>query len=145
MDTKGFGGKKVKKTIKVTSNDPLNKRFNLVITGQVKQFAKISPSRVRLSGKPDDLLERTVKISPLSEYPFEIVSVKTQKNKNIKTDLKEVKGEGVLEYELTITNIQKNQGSYHDSVILKTSSKVKPEITIKVSGYIMPKPTKPKS
>lgn len=109
-----------------------------MITGKVTRFAEISPSRIRLSGKAEEMLERTISIKPREEYPFEILSVKTRKSSNITTELKEIKTDAGIEYELKVTNIRKDKGSYRDSIILKTNSKVKPEITINVSGYIMP-------
>lgn len=98
----------------------------------------ITPSRIRLSGKADTALERMVKIIPIKEYPFDIISVEPKTKKNITCELKTIKGDSGNEYELLIKNIQKNKGSYSDSITIKTSSQIKPEITLKVSGYIMP-------
>ncbi len=76
-----------------------------------------------------------VKIIPEKKYPFRIVNVSKRKS-DISFELNEVKGSKRTEYVLTIKNLKKKKGRYHDTIKIKTNSNVKPEIPIQVYGNI---------
>jgi hypothetical protein len=102
----------------------------------VEKFVTIKPARVRLSGFVGHPITRTVTIIPEEKYPFKILEVKATDGRNIRYELTErpaAEGKG---YTLSIENTKKETGRYHDVIRLKTDSFIKPEIQIRVSGYV---------
>jgi len=80
---------------------------------------------------------RTVKIIPEEKYPFKIVGDRTIHNQNFHYKLEEVKRSTKTEYVLTVENLKKEKGRYSDTIKLKTDSKIRPEIRIRVYGNIL--------
>ena len=78
-----------------------------------------------------------LKIVELEKQPEPKVDVD---QKQIFSELKEVKESKRMEYLLTIQNLKKEKGKYHDTIKIKTDSKVKPEIHLNVHGNIREKP-----
>ncbi len=127
------------KSIRVETNDPQNKSFNLIITGYVEKFATISPSRLRLSGESGASIKSSANIIPEKKYPFKILSVSAKNGDNIQQELKEVEHPEGKGYLLTVENIRTDGGRYFDIITLKTDSKIRPEIQISVYGDISSK------
>jgi hypothetical protein len=50
--------------------------------------------------------------------------------------LGEVKKSGAMAYELEVENLRQTTGRYYDTIVLKTDSKVRPELKVKVYGYL---------
>lgn len=136
MNTRGFGGRKLRKTIKVETNDPKRQNFNLVVTGAVEKFATISPSRVRLTGALGQPIRTAVNIIPEKAYPFRILKTDAREGKYIRFDLKEVKHDKGLGYLLTVENLKKEPGRYFDTINLETDSTIQPKIFVRVYGNI---------
>ena len=82
----------------------------------------------------------TVKIIPEAKYPFKIEEVRAQKGKDIRFELKPLEDQKQVGYQLIVQNLKKTKGRYSDVIILKTDSKVKPELKINVHGDILDKP-----
>lgn len=124
------------KTSYVKSNDPENPKQELIITGLVEQFADISPgSVIHLTGNAKEPLKQTVTIVPRENNPFTITKVTAVKGENIAYQLipRKPESEG---YELVIENKKQEEGRFGDTIILETSSQVKPMIYIRVIGDI---------
>ena len=136
VETEGSGGKKLKKTITVFTNDEKNAIIPLTIEGDVEKFATILPNKVRFIGNIDNELKKDVRIIPEEKYPFKIVNVSAKKHSDINFELNEVKGLSKTEYVLTVWNLKKEKGRYHDTIYIKTSSDAKKDIKIHVSGNI---------
>jgi hypothetical protein len=102
------------------------------MTGFVDKFATILPRRVQLTGKKGAPISVAVKIVPEKKYPFEIQSVKAKLGRDIKVKIEK---DGST-YMLMVENIRADVGKYQDAVILKTTSKIQPEIKINVFGKI---------
>jgi hypothetical protein len=116
----------------------------------VEKFADILPKgQVRLIGDMDSEIKRSVTITPVEKYPFTITEVKARKGKDIKFELteKESPAAGKTGYVLTVENLKKSEGRYFDTLILKTTSTIRPQISIRVFGDIRKKkePAKPAS
>ncbi|QTA86654.1 Uncharacterized protein dnm_026780 [Desulfonema magnum] len=142
MNTTGRVGK-LTKSATVHTNDKKHPRLKLTISTHVEKFANITPKRVRLNGLVGDQISSSVTIVPKKKYPFRIVEAKASRGENISIKLEEKKQEKGDEYLLAIQNMKKEKGRYFDTVLLKTDSKVKPEIKISVYGNISdPKPKK---
>lgn len=111
----------------------------MTIFGNVEKFATITPKTVKLYGPIGKQIKMSATIVPEEKYPFKIVSVRAKSGKNINYNLEEINGQKVVKYILTIENIQKEKGKYHDVIYLKTNNKIHPEIRIKVYGNIFDK------
>jgi hypothetical protein len=102
----------------------------------VENFATIRPQHISLRGQVGDTIKATVSIIPEKKYPFKIIDAKTQSGQNIKIQLDEVPNSNGTGYELRVENISQKSGRYYDTVILKTDSDVKPELSVRVYGYL---------
>ena len=136
VNTKGYGGRSLRKTANVYTNDKLRPQQDLVITGKVDNFAQISPQHISLRGFVGDPVKGMVSIVPEKKYPFKILSAKAESGKNISIQLDEVQKADGAAYELKVENISQQSGRYHDTIVLQTDSQVRPELDVKVYGYL---------
>ena len=124
------------KNIIVETNDQKNPKLDLTVFGMVEKFVTISPQNAILRGFVGDQIMTTVKIIPEKKYPFKIIESKAINGENIRFKLEEHKLSKGLEYVLTVENLKKDKGRYYDQISLKTDSKIRPLIRIRVNGYI---------
>jgi hypothetical protein len=136
VNTKVYGGRTLKKTANVYTNDKSRPQQDLVISGQVEDFATIRPAHISLRGQVGDPVKGTVSIIPGKKYPFKILDAKAQSGKNIRVQLEEMPKSNGTGYELKVENTSQESGRYYDTIILKTDSKVRPELDIRVYGYL---------
>lgn len=107
----------------------------------MEKFVSIVPSRIKLAGELGTPLKEVVRIIPEKKYPFKITEVSAKKGTNIRYNLQETTGqEGKKGYQLTVENTKEETGRYFDSIILKTDSKIQPELVISVYGNLSPIP-----
>jgi hypothetical protein len=130
----------LKKSATVITNDPENLEFELIIEGDVDSFATITPPYLRLSGNAGEKITSKVIILPSEKYPFKILEVKALNGINIDFYLEKNQKGDKHGYTLTVENLLKQQGRYFDTVQLKTDSKVKSLLTVKIYGNIFEKP-----
>ncbi len=116
----------------------------MTIIGNVEKFVSISPKVVRLTGPVGKEIKLDVKIVPQKKYPFKIIESKAQAGDNIDFKLIEAKKPNEDGYLLTIENKRKIKGRYFDTIFLKTSSEIKPNIKINIYGNIF-EPSKEQS
>lgn len=114
--------------------------LQLTVIGNINNFVRIIPNRVTLRGFTGDPIVRTVKIIPEEKYPFKMVGDRTVHNKNFRYELEEAKRSDKTEYVLTVANLKKEKGRYFETIRLKTDSKIRPEIRIRVYGNILDRP-----
>jgi hypothetical protein len=136
VDTSGYGGEILHKTIHVMTNDPRKPETKITISGRVKNFVAIKPKVVKLYGPVGESLKKTVKIVPVDNYPFKIIETKAQIGKNIRYQLaKEIRGQRIA-YCLTVHNLMQNKGVFYDTIYLITDSRIKPRLYIPIFGKI---------
>ncbi len=128
------------KTAEVVSNDPKEPVVQLMVAGSVDKFATITPRMVSLRGAVGETLKQSVTIVPEDKYPFKILEAQARDGKNIRVALNEVTEAGKPSYALVVENLQSAAGSYNDSVVLKTDSKLQPELEVRVFIYLRPAP-----
>jgi hypothetical protein len=126
----------MKKTASVYTNDKSRPRQDLVITGSVEKFVSIRPKHVSLRGYAGDAIKGKVTITPEKKYPFSILDARAQNGKNIHFQLDEISKNGGRGYELKVENLKQKAGRYYDTIILKTDSKIRPELNVRVYGYL---------
>lgn len=81
-------------------------------------------------------MERVVRITPLSEFPFKIKSVKVKNKKELDVTWREVKNETGFYYEILARNTRDKTGQLKNTITVNTDSKTKPQIQINVGGYL---------
>jgi hypothetical protein len=108
--------------------------------GDVDLFATITPANLRLFGKVGENISGKVVILLSEKYPFEILSVNALDGQHIKFNLEKNQKEDKPGYMLIVENLMEKQGRYYDTIQLKTDSKLKPFLTVKIYGNIFEKP-----
>jgi len=126
----------MKKTAGVYTNDKSRPRQDLIVSGPVESFATIRPQHVSLRGYAGDSIKGVVTIVPEKKYPFKILDARAQDGKNINIQLDEVKKSSGGSYELKVENLSQKAGRYYDTIVLKTDSKVRPVLNVRVYGYL---------
>ena len=126
----------MKKSIKVTTNDPKNERIALKLLGKVKRFVTIHPSKVFLRGKVGDSISQTVSIIPGEGESFKILQANALKGVGYKFALKDAEIEGRAAYELVVENTRDIPGRYFDKIFLITDRTDQAPINVIVSGYL---------
>ncbi|UCD80498.1 MAG: hypothetical protein JSW26_03445 [Desulfobacterales bacterium] len=126
----------MKKTASIYTNDKSRPQQDLVISGQVENFATIRPEHVSLRGHVGDSIKEMVSIVPEKKYPFKILDAKARSGQNINIQLDEITKSNGTAYELKVENLSQKSGRYYDTIILKTDSKIRPELNVRVYGYL---------
>jgi hypothetical protein len=142
VNTTGYGGRKLKKSARVQTNDLQNQYLSLIIEGDIEKFATINPRYLRLYGEAGKQVFGKVSIVPSEKYPFNIVEVKAINGNHISTKvekLEEQKGQG---YILLVENTLKESGHYNDTIQLRTDNNIRPFLYVKVYGNIFERPRK---
>ena len=129
----------MKKSAGVYTNDKKRPQQNLVISGQVETFVTIRPKHANMRGTVGDPIKGTVTIIPEKKYPFRILNLRAKDGKHIKYQLKETKESNTIAYKLNIENLKTEAGRYYDSIILETDSELRPQLSVKVYGYLRPR------
>jgi hypothetical protein len=110
------------------------------VQGDVDLFATITPVYLRLFGNVGEKISGKVVILPSEKYPFKILAVKAMNGQTIKFNLENNQKEDKPGYMLIVENLMEKPGRYYDTIQLKTDSKLKPFLTVKVYGNIFEKP-----
>lgn len=142
MNTTGYGGRELRKNAIVQTNDSRNPGIKLQISGKVERFATITPNSVRLSGPVGTEMKASVRIVPEPKYPFKVLSVAPKKGDSIRCSLRQITEAGRPVYLLNVENLKAVKGRYYDVVLVKTDSKIRPEIKIRIYGNLYEPPSK---
>jgi hypothetical protein len=136
FDTGGYGGQKVRESVRIQTNDPNMPWHQVAVTGMVEKFAQIQPERVRLAGPAGQPLFVEVEIIPRKDLPFTISQIKAKSGDFITYQLIERCTDGYDRCVLRVENTRKEKGRYLDALFLSTTSELRPTIVIYVSGMI---------
>jgi len=131
----------MKKTAGVYTNDTTRPQQDLIISGQVETFVTIRPKHANMRGIVGDPIKGTVTIIPEKKHPFKIINLRAKDGKYIKYQLEETKESDTTAYKLNIENLKTDAGRYYDSIIIETDSKIRPQLNVRVYGYLRPRKT----
>ena len=134
--TKSYGGRTLKKSIRVYTNDPENEKITLQLSGNVKKFVTLKPSKVFLKGTAGERISQTVEIIPGTEESFKILNVNALKGEDFTQSIKEIEIDGQPAFELTVENTRQTEGRYFDKIFMITDRTDQAPISVIVSGYI---------
>jgi len=129
----------MRKTAGVYTNDKTRPQQDLIISGQVEKFVTIRPQNANMRGNVGDPIKGSVTIIPEKKYPFKILNLRAKDGKYIKYQLEETKLSDTTAYKLNIENLKTDAGRYYDDIILETDSKIRPQLNVKVYGYLRPR------
>ncbi len=129
----------MRKTAGVYTDDKKHPQQDLIISGQVEKFVTIRPQHANMRGIVGDPVKGTVTIIPEKKYPFKILNLRAKDGKYIKYQLEETKESNTFAYRLNIENLKTDAGRYYDSIILETDSKIRPQLSVRVYGYLRPR------
>jgi hypothetical protein len=118
------------------TNDPVKPRLSLTIAGEVEKLVTISSQRVRLMGPAGKQINASVIIIPEKRYAFKVIEAKAKSGKYIAVSINEKKTPEGTGYVVTVQNLKKDKGRYVDTILLKTTSEIRPTIQIRVIGNI---------
>lgn len=110
------------------------------MSGPVDRFVLIRPAIVSLRGYSDAPIKRTVAIRPLPRYPFRIKGIKAKNGRYIQFELKDDPTPGKKGFLLMVENTKADPGSYQDTIVVETDSKLKPELNLPVYGFVRKRP-----
>ena len=106
------------------------------MTGTVDAVVEITPRTVSLSGAPGDVLEAVVTITPMDKYKFSILGMAQKFDTQIKATLVRPDmvrpGKENTAWQVKITSTSQKADDFYDIITLKTDSKYKPNLTIRV-------------
>lgn len=145
MNTTGYGGRELRKSAVVDTDDPRNPAITLQISGQVVRFVTVVPHSVQFSGPVGTPMTAVVRILPEPQYPFTVLSIAPQKGDHIRCGLRQVTESGRPVYLVNVENLKADKGRYHDVVLVKTDSRIRPEIKISVFGNLYERSPKTQS
>ena len=132
VNLKGFQGK-ISKSATVSSNDPQNPEVTIKIDGTVMALIDVKPSaNVIFRGMADQTPETVLDLSATS-VPFHISSTDTNLTDHISYKLETV--EDGKQYRVRVAN-QTKRGNYAGYIKLITDMPQKPDLLIRVSGFI---------
>ena len=137
MNTSGYGGTLLKKSIMVETSAAVQPNVSIEISGNVEKFATIAPNKLVLRGNAGEPIIGTVTVSPDPKYPFKILDTKSKNGTDIQARTEEKKENDTTTYVITVENLKKEPGRYYDVITLKTDSPVKPELQLSVYGQIL--------
>lgn len=134
--TNGYGGQAIDKPFGVVTNDPDNPEIQLTIKGKVDLFADIQPRLVKLEGVAGDPVVETVVIAPKPEYRFSIKDIHLKYGRDVTCRMLQGSGGNGDPIKLEIAATRQKAGRFFDTVTLTTDNALKPEIKIRVFGYL---------
>lgn len=121
----------MRKVILVKTDDPMKRKFNLVVSGPVEKIVDIQPRSVYMDGKPGDTLSTVVTITPSDKYQFSIVGMEQKMNAGIHTTLVEPKADA-QSWQIEINSTSDRAETLYDVLTLRTDSQYLPVMTIRV-------------
>jgi hypothetical protein len=133
LNLKGYQGD-VKKTATVFSNDPQSGKLILVMQGKVKSLIEVRPTAIiTFRGLADQLHDNVLDIAATPPHKFQIQKTETNLEGKIAFEVETV--QAGTQYKLKVSN-QSKQGNYSGFIKVYTDLPQKPDLVIRVSGYI---------
>lgn len=136
-NTRGYGGHRFEKIIRVSTNDPNNQEIKLALNGPVERFVEIKPRVLNLRGSVGEELKQEFKIIQTPKYPFKVLAVEPDKDLKGKVDLKLTKSKNG--YTIGVHNKVAEATRYRGQIIVKTDNPKKPEIELYVYCHLRKK------
>lgn len=109
-----------------------------MVTGPVRAFATIEPSRVRFSVTLNEEVSKTITIVPNKDFPFKALDVQPRHpDPNLSYSLNARPEGSITRYTVDLHYTASKPGSFSNSLLIRTDHPEMPQIVIPVSGYVM--------
>lgn len=118
----------------IYTNDPIQPRIELAISGHVEHFARIQPPVIRLSGTPGAPVQVEAAVIPNERFPFKITGVEANDDKSLSVKVIEPAGPERPHYRILVTNQRTIAGRFFDVITLRTDSSIRPQLQIGVAS-----------
>ncbi len=135
LNSKKLRGK-YKKSITITSNDPVNPTFKLTLNGEVKRYVDVKPTTAnfgRVAG--DEEHERVLTIQNNTESPLEITLPKIGETMKFAFELKETVPGKTFELRIR-TKPPHKAGTLRDTLVLSTNIAEQKTVEVRVFATI---------
>lgn len=119
------------KTVRIESDDPAKRKFTVTVKGPVEKVVDIKPPSVYMQGKPGDVLEKVISITPSPKYPLSILEIRKVNKTPIQADLVKPDADGDP-WEIHIKAASGQVQTFYDVLQVKTDSKLVPLFAIRV-------------
>lgn len=128
-----------RKTIRVTTDDPLKASATLSISGKIKHYVETKPRSLNFRNlKPAEEKDITMTLKNNGEEPLELTLVKSDVGKSFTAEIIE-KTPG-KEFELIVhAKPPYKEGRFNATVSIKTNVDKQPELKIRVSANALPR------
>jgi len=136
FNTNGYGGRRVRESARIKTNDANRPWLDIAVTGLVENFAEINPPHLSLRGPVGAPLKAGVIIEPKEKYPFKITGSRARQGEYFKFELTEQMQAGRLQYVLAVETMRQAKGRYADIIYLDTDSPIKPRIQVPIVVYV---------
>jgi len=140
VKTDGYGGRTLKKKIKVLTDDLAMPTLYLTIQGVVEKVVDITPKSLVFQGDCGTVMEKTITIIPIPKYPLNVLSLKFKTGKYMTGTLEKTQINGKQAYKVIVKTKKEAAGNFYDKVTLKTDSRVKPIINVWVKVRLKDNP-----
>ena len=140
VKTDGYGGRTLKKKIKVLTDDLAMPTLYLTIQGAVEKVVDITPKSLVFQGDCGTVMEKTITIIPIPKYPLNVLSLKFKTGKYMTGTLEKTQINGKQAYKVIVKTKKEAAGNFYDKVTLKTDSRVKPIINVWVKVRLKDNP-----
>ncbi|MCW7753252.1 hypothetical protein OOT00_04545 [Desulfobotulus sp. H1] len=97
----------------------------------------MEPPLIRLQGSPDATISRDLTLTPFTEYPFTVKSIRALRGEDFQFSITPLK-DGRPGYLIQTHNTRKEAGRYFDTLVLTIDSPIREELRIRVLGDIRP-------
>ncbi|MCG6881128.1 MAG: DUF1573 domain-containing protein [Deltaproteobacteria bacterium] len=144
VDTKGYQGD-IRKSARVTTNDPETENIALVIKATVKVPIHVSSRYIHLYNGGDKPVQKTVSIQAELDKPLILTVDEFTLQNKLKYNIETVeKGKA---YRVRFTSVPDVKENFRGILKLKTNYPEKPEISLTINGRFKPAtiPSKPSS
>jgi hypothetical protein len=131
VKTQGYDGK-LRKTVKVYTNDPWHPLENVKIEAFIKTPINLSPRYVILRGSRGERISKTVQIKAELDKPLRIKPIQFNLKKWLNYEIEEIE-EGKV-YSVRFTSIPNSTSYYRGFLRLRTNYPERPEIFIGIRG-----------
>ena len=134
-NTRGYGGGKFNKTIRVFTNDPKQSEIQLKLSGPVAFFARIEPPYIFLQGGKEEVVQAEATITQNPKHPFHITTTELDHRLDGKIDVR-LEQQKDDSYHIKVRNLATTPVSYHGRIIFKTDNPSHPELYMYMRGKI---------
>ena len=126
----------MQKRVSVETNDPIQPKHSLAISGLVKKLYTLSKRSISLKGTAGDDIIDIIMIVPEGEYQFKILDAKMESGRYVGLTWNTYQTQNKTAYRIQVRNLKEEAGRYVDTIQLRTDSDIQPQIRVRVNGNI---------